>query len=283
MRIPRFRQRSLLGVRRRAGALLRRWLHNRFVPAKRVRVVTLSGRRYKRLSLSDAARAREIAAHLAALRPTRCFPELVAAVDAELLLEYVEGRTLADPIEPARLDALAGFYARLYGAAPRRLATAASAFPAELARDLAFLRDVGVLDAAAHSDVSAAAHALQPAEVWVGWDYLDPLPRNFVVADDGRLVAVDVEDLWPDRLLGGGVAKARLRSLGAHGERLPRALAAACSLDLAPALPWVELHFLAEWTKLAYLKGRHALVDPARFEPYRAKGSTGASLPDTTR
>jgi hypothetical protein len=34
-------------------------------------------------------------------------------------------------------------------------------------------------------------------------------------------------------------------------------------------MPFVELHFLAGWTKLAYLKGRAKLVDPARFEPYR--------------
>jgi hypothetical protein len=286
MRIPRFRQRSLLSAGRRAGAVLRRFALNRFVPAKRVGVVEMGGRRYKRLRLSDASLAREIAGRLELFRDSALFPGLVAAVDGELLLEWVEGRPLGEPVDDAGLEAIAEFFAALYSAGPRPVATADTAFPGELQRDIAFLRDVGVLTPAAHSDVAAAAHALAPPEVFVGWDYLDPLPRNFVVTGGGRLVAVDVEDLRPDQLVGSGVAKARLRAAGGGGDRLLAALGRACALDLAPAMPFVELHFLAGWTKLAYLKGRPSLVDPGRFEAYRDVGtdrSRATSRPDSSR
>ena len=103
----------------------------------------------------------------------------------------------------------------------------------------------------------------------MGHDYLDPIARNFVITPAGRLVAVDVEELMPDQLLGSGVAKAVLRTPGARRERLLAGIRRTAGLDLAPVMPFVELPFLAGWTKRALLKGRAKLVRPELFEPFR--------------
>jgi len=269
--IPRFAQESLDGFGRRISALYRRRVQNRFVRAKRVRLVTLNGRRYKRVTLPDASLAAEVARNLATFRHAGIFPGLVASVDRELLLEFAPGRPQDGRFDDEGIDRLARFFATLYGVDRRRVPTADTPYRDDLRRDLAFLRDVGVLTEPAHRDLVAAADGLAPDEVWVGWDYLDPLPRNFVLAPDGSLVAVDVEDLRSNQLLGSGVAKACFRSIDAGRERLLAAVEREACLELAPLMPFVELHFLAGWTKLAYLKGRAKLVAPALFEPYRAK------------
>jgi hypothetical protein len=93
-----------------------------------------------------------------------------------------------------------------------------------------------------------------------------------VITPAGRLVAVDVEELMPNQLLGSGVAKAVLRTPGARRERLLQGIRRTAGLDLAPVMPFVELAFLAGWTKRALLKGRARLVDPELFEPYRTHG-----------
>jgi hypothetical protein len=269
----RFSQRSLHGPMRRIGEWWRRRIGKRFVPAKRVRRIRLNGRDFKRLTLPDTAVAQRIADRLEIFRAMRCFPELVAVMDAELLLEFVPGRSLAAPFDAEAIERLGRFFGALYSVDRRRVPTAETPFPMALQRDLAFLRDVGVFDAEVHRDLAAAAHACAPEFVHVGWDYLDPLPRNFVVSASGRFVAVDVESLEPDRLLGSGVAKCFQCGAEAARARLLAAIAAESGPDLVPSMAFVELHFLAGWTKHAFLKGRGRLVDPSRFDPFREKSS----------
>jgi len=272
-RISRFSQRSLHGLKRRLGAFWRRYVGNRFVPPTRVRRITLNGRDFKRVTFSDSAAARRVADRLERFRHAGCFPGLVAAMDAELLLEFVPGRPLETPFDAEAVDRIGRFYGALYSADPRRVVTVETPFPDELQRDLAFLRDVGVLDAEAQRDLSAAAQCDVPEFVYLGWDYLDPLPRNFVVAESGRLIAVDVESLEPDRLLGGGLAKSLRRGAEAARAELVATVERESELSLEPQLPFAELHFLAGWTKHAYLKGRGRLVDASHFECFREKKS----------
>jgi hypothetical protein len=271
-RIPRFRQRSLHPLRRRLGVWLRRRLLGRFVPRKQVRLIQIGGARFKRVTLPDAWSAAQMARGLERFRSHRIFPELIALSANELLLEYVEGSALADPLDEAGCDRLAEFFAVLYAHDRHAVETRAAGFDAALQRDLAFLGRVGVLDASALSDLARAGAALAPAQVWVGHDYLDPIARNFVVAADGRLVAIDADELTPNQLLGSGVAKAVLRTPGASRTRLLAGIRRHAGLDLAPVLPFAELAFLAEWTRRALLKGREKLVRPEWFEPYRTRG-----------
>jgi hypothetical protein len=271
-RIPRFRQTSLHSLKRRVGISLRRRLLGRFVPKRRVRLIQIGGARCKRLTLPDAWTATQMARSLERFRSHRMFPALIAQSANELLLEYVEGSPIGIPLDEASCDQLADFFAVLYAQDRHAVETRSAGFAGTLRRDLEFLGQVGVLDASALPELARAAETLTPAQVYVGHDYLDPLPRNFVVTPEGRLVAIDIEDLSPNQLLGSGVAKAVLRTPGANRERLLAGIRRTAGLDLAPVLPFVELSLLAAWTKHALLKGRHKLVRPELFEPYRTRG-----------
>jgi hypothetical protein len=275
-RIPRFRQTSLHSLGRRLGVALRRRLLGRFLPAKRVRRLEIGGARFKRVTLPDAWSAAELARRLERFRSHAVFPAVIAQVGNELLLDFVEGRPIADPLDAAGCDQLAGFFAVLYAHDRHAVETRASGFADALERDLDFLARTGVLTGVAQRELARAAEALAPAQLHVGFDYLDPIPRNFLHTPGGALVAVDVEELFADQLLGSGVAKAVLRTPGASRERLLAGIRRAAGLDLAPALPFVELAFLAGWTKRALLKGRAKLVRPELFDPYRGFGGGGA-------
>jgi hypothetical protein len=268
-RIPRFRQTSLHSLGRRIGVRLRRHWLGRFVPEKQVRLIEIGGARFKRVTLPDAWTADQLARNLERFRPHRVFPAVVAQSANELLLEYVEGSGLPEPLDEQSCDRLAGFFAVLYAQGRHAVETRSSGFVEALQLDLAFLGQVGVLGAAALPELAAAAEALAPAEVYLGHDYLDPIARNFVITPDGRLVAVDIEELMPGQLLGSGVAKAALRTPGARRERLLAGIRGSAGLDLSHAMPFVELAFLAAWTKRALLKGRHKLVQPELFERFR--------------
>ena len=271
-RLPRFRQRSLHTLGRRIGMALRRRLLGRFVPRKQVRLIEIGGARCKRVTLPDSWAAAQLARSLERFRAQSVFPALIAQSAGELLLEFVEGRPFAEPLDEAACDQLAGFFAVLYAQDRHAVEPRAAGFVAALEQDLAFLARAGVLEAAALPELARAAEALVPAQVFVGHDYLDPIARNFVVTDAGRLVAIDVEDLLPNQLLGSGVAKAVLRTQGAERGRLLAGIRSRAGLDLEPAMPFVELAFLAGWTKRALLKGRARLVRPELFEPFRRRG-----------
>lgn len=271
-RIPRFRHSSLHSLGRRIGMRLRRRWLGRFVPEKRVRLIEIGSARFKRLTLPDAWTAAQLARRLERFRSHQVFPLVIAQSANELLLEYVEGSRVAEPLDEAACGRLAGFFAVLYAQGRHAVETRAAGFADALQLDLAFLGQVGVLGASALPELLRAAEALAPAQVYVGHDYLDPIARNFLITPAGRLVAVDVEELMPDQLLGSGVAKAVLRTPGASRERLLEGIRRTAGLDLAPVMPFVELAFLAGWTKHALLKGRASLVRPELFEPYRTRG-----------
>lgn len=270
--IPRFRHRSLHSLGRRLGVQLRRLWLGRFLPHKRVRLVEIGGERFKRVTLPDAWSAAQLARSLERFRAQALFPALYTQTGNDLLLEYVEGRALPEPLDDAACDLLAGFFAALYGLGRQAVETRASGCLEALQRDLDFLGQVGVLDGAAVAELKRVAEALAPPQVYLGYDYLDPIARNFLITPAGRLMAVDVEELMPGQLLGSGVAKAVLRTPGARRDRLLAGIRSEIGLDLAPVMPFVELAFLAAWTQRALLKGRSKLVQPELFERFRNRG-----------
>lgn len=226
--------------------------------------VTLNGRRYKRLVLGDAWQAARIEQELEKFEPGEGFPPLILRHENELLLGYVEGRRF-DGSDPADRERLARFYAMLYRREPRQVAISELPLAARLERDLQFLVDVGTLDAAVLPALRARAEALQPERVWLGFDYVDPVAKNFVCTGTG-VAAVDVESLVSNEVLGTGVAKARVHWLGeAQTGAFLDSMAAAGAPDLDAQLPYVELCFLAGWTKRKVLQGKRHFVQPWRL------------------
>lgn len=234
---------------------------------QRAYFLTLHGHQFKRLILGDAWQAERIERELEQFEGENGFPPLVLRHENELLLGYVDGRPF-DAADPADREALARFYAALYRKHPRRVAASTLPLTARFDRDLQFLADVGVLDQPDVPALQARATSLQPEQVWIGFDYVDPVAKNFIRTETG-MVAVDVESLVSDEALGTGIAKARVHWLAdAETGAFLDAITAAGGPDLAAQLPWVELCFLAGWTKRKVLQGKRRFVRPALLKQF---------------
>ena len=184
-------------------------------------------------------------------------------------MEFIDGRRV-ERVDDALIDALAGLFCVLMRRAPRRVPLCDTPWLANLELDLAFLARVGVLGAAQAQRLGAVARERAPAEVWVGYDCIDAILKNFVWADGGGLRAVDVESLGADVLLGTGAAKASLRWLGARrGDFLAR-LSELGAPDFMPYFDFVELAFRAFWQKSSFLEKKRRFVDPGIFARFLA-------------
>lgn len=254
---------------RRLREALTRLRGGRGPKSHRLSFVTVNGHRYKRLILRDSYLAAEIARSLRSFGETPHIPTLVMRHENEIWVEFVEGSALAAS-DPGAVSMLAAFYAAVYARAPRQVSTAGASFHRSFLRDLHFLHRVGVLSDASHGDLVTVAERLAPEQAWVGFDYKDPLLKNFVVRnDDGGLCAVDVKSLTPDTLIGIGVAKALDRWLEPHREAFFAEFRQHGAPDFAGYFPYVELFFTAHWTKRACFAGRSSYLDPERFERFR--------------
>lgn len=266
-RPPRFEQRSLdssLGRLRRAAL---RWVARRFVHRHRVSRLRIGDGSFKRIRFGDAWTAARAADALEHFRDAQEVPSLWARFDAELLVEFVPGEPLSSLGEESA-EPLARFFARIHRGGSRLLPIGESGAIARAERDLAFLGEVGILDATRGARVAGAIDRLAPPEVHVGWDYTDAVAKNFVRRPDGSLVGIDVEALRPDALVGTGIAKSLARADDPHRARFLQAFETLSNLDLAPTLPFVELCFHLAWLRNRCLKGSR--LDPAALERFCA-------------
>lgn len=238
--------------------------------SQRVYLVTINGRRYKRVILAGAHHAAAVAARLRTFGADRIYPSLILERERELWVEYVEGERPRES-GPEVVDAIADLLAVLMKRDPRLLPAASTPFLNDLRVDLRFLADVGVLSLERASELDARAQALAPDAVWVGYDCTDAILKNFVRTPAGEIRAVDVESLGADQLLGSGVAKASLRWLGNDRDRFLARLRGAGVPDFSAYWPFVELSFLAFWTKSSFLEGKSRFVDAAHFERFSGR------------
>ena len=262
-----FRQRPLHPLERRLRFRLLGWLSNRPPNSKRMYVVTIAGRRFKRIVFPDSHHAEVAAARLEAFGPSGIYPALVLLRERELWVEWVEGEPLreADREVVARL---ADLFAVLYGRDPRIAAIEDTPFAWALHRDLAFLRDVGVIAPPVHRVLDEIAQKLTPKQVWVGYDCTDAILKNFVRDAKGRVRAIDVESLGADQLLGSGVAKAAVRWLGPLRGAFLAELRAREVPEFGSYFPFVEMCFVAFWQKSSFLEKKRRFVDPSLFDRF---------------
>ncbi len=266
-RAPTFRQRRLEPVGQRLRRLLARFGRGGQVKRQRVYLVTLGERRLKRIVFSDSSKASRVAHNLETLRDSGLVPELVAHHGDELWVEFLEGEPVG-AVSPKIVDELARIFATLYARDARLVPRPEAGVDAPLARDLDFLHEVGLFDASEHLRLREFAEKSAPASVWMGWDYTDPLPMNLLRTRGDTLRIIDVESVVRDRLIGTGVAKACARWLGPHRARLLACLEERGAPPFTAYLPFVELHFLAGWTKRSLLHGKRRHVDAARFQAF---------------
>jgi hypothetical protein len=256
-------------VLKRVRYLWSRLFGTRLQKSNNLHFVTINGQRFKRLIVGDSALACGIERNLESFRASGYFPPVVIRFECEIWVEFIHGTQIQTVDEPV-VKKIADFYATVYAQRSRQVDTAASPFVYRLHQDLRFLNQVGILSSNVYQDVTTTAERLAPKQVWVGFDYTDPVLKNFVTArDDGRLYAVDVESLVDDQLIGMGVAKACRRWLEPWQHVFFTHLAREGVPDFQSYFPFVEMCFLARWTKRNFFEKKWKSVEPTFFERFR--------------
>ncbi len=254
---------------KRVKFFLSRLIGTRLQKAKGIYYVTVNGHRFKRLILCDSFLATEIEQHLETFRESSFFPPFVARYEQEIWLEYVEGVPVRKVDEDFVLK-ISEFYASVYGKDPRSVNAAQSPFPTRLFQDLRFLRQINVLTQDSYRDIQSAAERMIPEEIWVGYEYTDPVLKNFLLRhDNNRICVVDVDGLAANQLLGLGAAKACVRWLGPYQDLFFSSLDNHGAPDIQKYFGFVELYFLAKWMKRAFLEHDWKVMDARLFERFR--------------
>ena len=254
---------------RRLRYHLSRLFGNRLQNSQRLSFVTVNGQRFKRLIMHDASLAAELERNLEAFRSSPHFPLVAIRYERELWLEYVEGSGITQ-IDETVVEKIAEFYAAVYRQNPRPIQTSEAVCLYRLQRDLDVLLHVGVLTDAVHRDLQAAAERLTPEQIWIGFDYIDAVLKNFIVTQPGNVVCgIDVDSLRAEQIIGTGVANALVRWLGPFQEQFFRTLFQQDVPDFRPYLPFVELCYLAAWTKMYFFEKKKKRIDPRLFERFR--------------
>ena len=259
------RQLTAYSLKRRLRFLTSRLIGARLQKSQAMRFVDFEGTRYKRIILRDSHLAATIEHALEAFGSSVHLPPLAVRYEHEIWTEFVPGRAL-DPSRLTDIQALAALYSALYSRRSALHWLEDTPFPYRLWSDLRFLARVGVISSDQHEGLVALADKVAPVHVWIGFDYTDPVTKNFIIREDTEAAcAIDVESLEQGVLLGWGIAKAKARWLGANTDEFLSALKTEPAADLRGYFDYVELCFLARWTKMGFLERKWKYVDPKRL------------------
>jgi hypothetical protein len=259
-----FRQSRLTSIGRRLRYLGSRLSGGRLQKSQTVAVLEINGQRYKRIVLRDSHLAHAIEHALEAFGPSPHLPGFVIRYEHEVWVEFVDG-DVPKAAGGAFVHDLALFYAHIYSRAARQIPAQDSVWLTRVNRDLRFLAQVGVLAHADRDRLIDTVKALTPESFWVGFDYNDPVLKNFTHGVDGVVCGIDVEALVEDQLLGLGVAKALMRWMEPYRVTFIETFVQTGAPDFTSYLAFAELSHLAAYTKLMFVERKFANVEPARF------------------
>lgn len=269
--LPKMQQKAGYSLKKRVKRFFGKWFTNNIVKSQDMRFVTINDYRFKRLIMQDSFLAAEIERQHDAFRDTDYFPKIVTRYENEVLVQFIDGTPL-DIIDEPTLHKIADFYAALYTHKPRQVPLSETPYGRRLDQDLRFLQQVGAIDDQKRARLQAFAGERAPVEVWIGFDYIDPTRKNFVIASgDGSLRAIDMESLVDEHLIGTGIARACSVWLAPHRDTLLTLLSEKGAAPFREYVEFVELAFVANWMKRRFLMYRHKGIDPAVFDPFRAQ------------
>lgn len=251
---------------------LQRW-HGVFAKRQSVHFLTINGQRFKRVVFGDSAQAADVQQALDAFADTHRFPPLVHRHENELLLAFVEGRPF-DPQDSGDRARLARFLAALWQRDAVERSRSELPLDTRLQIDLDLLVTAGVLDRETAGRLADRAAGVAPDTVRMGYDYVDPVAKNFlVVCDDSgdrdapELVAIDVESLRADQPLGAGLAQASLRWLAPGDVAVMASLVnEAGGPDIDGQLDYVRILTAVAWTKRKFLQGKTNFIRREHFD-----------------
>jgi hypothetical protein len=260
----------------RLGRWLDDWSGRRWVKRQRVYRVEIGDLRLKRIEMTDTARAAMKETALRSLAHTGILPCVIARHHADLWVEFLEGAPVRrdDPDLPQRFAEL---LAELYGAAPVRRELGSGFSPDDVRTDLDVLARARLISPGDAHAIGARLDAIVPSSLWVGFDHTDLLLKNMLRGPDGRLRLIDVESVVADEAIGTGFSKAADRWMGERrGEFVAAARLRVEIPDFYSYLPYLEIRYLASWTKRSLLLGKSKLARPEPLQSWLARNSADA-------
>lgn len=173
---------------------------------KRTQLVILpNGRQCKRVELSSADEAREVANCLQAVACERIFPQIYDVNGNILLVEYIDGQVVTE-IDLEQAYQLGTIYGRLSLHNSKLIA------PEEAVDALTKLSEhlvmIGVLNHHEGDRVRSVLVRRCNEDILFSMDYYDPLPFNFVMDSGGNLRIIDIESVVCFGLSGAGITRA---------------------------------------------------------------------------
>ncbi len=256
---------------RHANSPLRRcyfWLLRRlfgvFGKRQGVLFVDINGYRYKRVVFKDTLQASSVQTNLMTFSDAGLFPKLIDRYENELLLEFVEGESF-DPEQASHRAGFVGLMQALYTRDRDQATVDSDQWLLQLNTDLDFLVRCGVLESDRHHALMQAVLPLVPDTLVLGWDYMDPVSKNFVFHDD-RLMAIDVESIASREPIGTGLVAASLHWLSDDGLGKLVSEFDQAPADLLRQLPFLTIAYPVGWCKRKILQGKHNFLPKAGLE-----------------
>ena len=233
--------------------------------------MTINGKSFKRLIFCDSHFASAVEQNLESFRNTGYFPGLLIRYEREVWVDFIHGQPIKEINDDVACK-MGNFYKELYSKNPVLVETKNTVFPDRLDRDLHFLHQIGIISHDVFQELKVFADAACPQHCWLGFDYTDPVRKNFLLSTkQSDICAVDVEGLVRDYLIGMGAAKALVRWLNPHKEQFFRVLTDNSVPDFQSYYEFVELCFLAQWMKRAFLEHDWKALQPVYFEGFRKR------------
>ena len=257
-------QRNAHSPFRRAYFWLLRHVLGVFGKSQQVYFMNINGHPFKRVVFLDTRLAAEVEHNLLQFSNERMFPTLIHRHENELLLDFVKGDAF-NPEEFRHRQAFLQFMQSLYKRGREETVVDSGPSMRQLTIDLDFLVRCGVLQSELQASLLSAAQAVTPETLALGWDYVDPVRKNFIIQSD-QLMAIDVESLAHGEPVGSGLVAATLHWLS--NEQLFELLSEidAESRDLVLQLPFLAIAYPVGWCKRKILQGKRNFVPRARLE-----------------
>ena len=232
-------------IKSRGGGVLRKRLAVSFVE--------FGSKKYKRIYCNDDSLPRVMEELLEEVEDSQYFPAVLIRYENDLWVEYIAGNTIED-IDESLIKKIASFYCYLYKKKSQFVSS--ERYIRSLKRDLVFLNDMNIIDDDLFERLMDYAKQIAPENLWVGLDYTDSIKKNFVIEENSEnLFAIDIESLQDNKIIGTGIAKAKMVWL--DDQDLALIFNEMLTNDSPPFYDYfmfIQLKFRAQWLKSIFLR-----------------------------
>jgi len=227
-----------------------------------VSFVSLGKKQYKRITCIDNYTPIHMQDLLAQVARSRYFPKTLIRYENEIWVEFVAG-DIVKKIDAPFIQQITAFYSYLYQRASK--SKDPENFVGAALIDLEFLMDMELFSEHEHKQLRHLLLNSAPEKAWVGLDYTDALLKNFVQEEgSNRLVAIDVESLQENRLIGFGLAKAHTTWMTQEQfEQIIAEMRTNETPDFYNYYLFVLLCFRARWLKSLFLRNKMKRIKPS--------------------